>query len=115
MALPTPKRLQGASPAHRRAPKQERELAIKFGGRVTKGSGNQSEKGDVRVKGVTRIEAKTTSAKSFSVTREMIAKIENAALGGGEIPALVIEFLGPDGKPQSSCLVMPAWAAEGGL
>ena len=69
-------------------------------------------KGDVRVRGIARIECKTTSRKSFSVTREMIDKIENAAVAAGELPVLVIEFLDRAGKPSGSVLVMPEWAVD---
>jgi hypothetical protein len=112
MSLPTPKRLQRGAAAHNRAPFQEREIAKRVGGKVTKASGAQMEKGDARVKGVVRIEAKSTSNKSFSVTREIIDKIEAAALGAGEVPYLEIELLGPDGRPTHRVAVMPTWALD---
>ncbi len=99
MGLLTPKRLQRGAAAHNRAPVQEREIANRIGGKVTKASGAQMEKGDARIKGLLRVEAKSTSNKSFSVTREMIEKIEAAALGAGEVPYIEIELLGPDGRP----------------
>jgi len=108
-----PKRLKGMhTPSHARSKNQERELARRVSGRVTQGSGNGLEKGDVRLKGVCRIEAKTTMAKSFSVTREMVEKIEIAAISSGELPVLVVEFLGSDGKPQSSVALMPMWVLD---
>jgi hypothetical protein len=108
-----PKRLKGKqSPSHARSPRQEKEIAKRIGGRVTRGSGCGNEKGDVRVKGVVRLEAKTTMAKSFSVTLEMIGKIEDAAVCSGELPVLVVEFLNPEGKPVASATVMPSWALD---
>ncbi len=96
--------------AHRRAPKQERELARRVGGQQVRGSGCGNEKGDVRIKGVARIEAKTTSHASFSVTKAMVEKIERAALSCGEVPVIVVEFLGPTGAPEHELALMPMWA-----
>lgn len=112
MTLRLPKRLKPVSPAHRRAPFQEKEVAKRIGGRTTKASGASYEKGDARRKGFVRVECKCTSNKSFSITREMIEKIENAALGSGEIPVIEIELLGPDGRPQHKVAVVPSWALE---
>lgn len=98
--------------SHYRAPKQERQLADRLGGRTVKGSGVGAEKGDVRIKGVLRIEAKCTRNKSFSVTREMVEKIENAALGSGEVPAIVIEFLDEKGNPVAELAVVPTYVLE---
>jgi Holliday junction resolvase len=69
-------------------------------------------KGDVRKKRVLRLECKCTKNKSFSVTREMVEKIENAALGAGEVPAILIEFLGPDGKPLHEVAVVPRYVLD---
>jgi hypothetical protein len=105
--------MRGASPAHRRAPDQERELAAKVGGRVVARSGaGVFEKADVRRVGVLRLEAKVTSSRSFSVTREMLRKLEDAAAGAGELPALIVEFLGADGLPAGSVAIVPGWAVE---
>jgi Holliday junction resolvase len=114
MSLAKPKRLAqvGSTPAHSRSRKQEREVARRLGGKTTLASGALSEKGDVRLKGVVRIECKTTMAKSFSVTKEMIEKIEHAALSAGELPAVVVEFITPKGKPLSSVAVVPMWALD---
>lgn len=109
--LKHPKRLQSfQTPSHARAPKQEGELAAKLGGRRVKGSGCGDEKGDVRLEGVARIECKTTKAKSFSVTREMIKKVEEAALNAGEVPVIVVEFI--DAGKYSDVAVIPMWALE---
>ena len=76
----------------------EKKIAKDVGGRRTTGSGNKLEKCDVRLNGVLRIEHKATGNKSFSVTREMLEKIELAARGCDEIPILVVEFLDERGK-----------------
>lgn len=108
-----PKRSKGKhTKSHERAPFQERALAKRMGGDVTRGSGNGLIKGDVRIKGIARIEAKTTKHKSFSITKEMLDKIEDAALSSNELPAIVVEFLGPDGKPDREVAVVPMWAIE---
>ena len=104
--LPSSKK-QRASKAHTHADKQERRLAKKLGGRTTAASGALDEKGDVRLKGIARIEAKCTSNKSFSVTSEMIQKIENASVGHGEVPVIQIEFLGQRGQVIDSVAVIP--------
>lgn len=79
-------------PSQKRAQKQERETALRLGGRQTPASGARDVKGDVRVKRVARIECKTTKHKSFSVTLDMVRKIEDAALSSGEVPVLLVEF-----------------------
>jgi len=111
MALKIPKRLK-LHPSIQRSKYQERELAKRVGGQVTVGSGNKDVKGDVRKKRVMRIEAKTTGNKSFSVTREIIRKIEEAALASDELPALVVEFIDGKGKVQSSVAVVPLYVLE---
>lgn len=111
--LRTPKRSKGVkTPSHNRAPKQEKSLAGRLGGNTVKGSGCGFEKGDVRIKGVARIEAKCTKNKSFSVTREMVEKIENAALNSGELPAMVIEFLDEHGNPTHELAVVPTYVLD---
>lgn len=111
MALPVPKRLKGKThKAHQRSPQQERQRARELGGKPTKASGAVAgHRGDVRVQGVLRLELKTTQRKSFSVTPELIQKIENAALPSGEIPALEVEFLDDKGKPTMSVCVVPTY------
>lgn len=52
----------------------------------------------MRLNGVLRLEHKATQNKSFSVTREMLEKIELAGRGCDEIPILVVEFLDERGK-----------------
>lgn len=66
----------------------------------------------MRVRGVLRIEAKTTKNKSFSVTREMIEKIESAAAMTGELPFLVIEFIDDTGRSLKQVAVCPMWVLD---
>lgn len=106
------KRRKVVNNAYHRSAAQEKEIASRVGGRLTPRSGAGKEKGDVRLKGMARIEAKTTSRKSFSVTLDMLDKLSNASLPTGEIPIHVIEFLDSEGKPIQSLAVMPLWAAE---
>lgn len=100
------------SPSHVRSKRQEKELAKRTKGRVTPGSGNGSVKGDVRVKGLMRIEAKTTKHRSFSVSLDMVEKLENAALPDGELPVLVIEFNNGKGKKIKELLVVPSYVLD---
>jgi len=101
------------SNAHRRAPKQEKECAKRIGGTITPRSGAGDVKGDVRIKGYARIECKTTLQKSFSITRELVRKIEEAALASqGELPAFCIEFLNPDGERDCEIAVVPVFVLE---
>lgn len=100
------------SKAYRRAPKQEKELAKRARSWRTPGSGNGKIKGDVQVVGLARIECKCTQKKSFSVTREMIEKIENAGLGAGEVPFIHVEFIDEKGKPECEVAVIPMHALE---
>ena len=100
------------SNAHRRAPKQERECAARLGATVTPRSGAGDVKGDVRKKGYSRIECKTTLHQSFAITRELVRKIEEAALASGELPGVEIEFLHPDGKRDCAVAVVPLYVLE---
>lgn len=98
------KRKAKPTPSHFRSKKQEREIAT----RLVPRSGAGETKGDVRVKGVLRIECKTTKNKSFPVTLEMIQKIEEAAVSTGEMPAIVVEF-NRDGKKIAEVAVVPVY------
>lgn len=98
-----------ASASHKRARLQEKEVSVRLGGRPTPGSGAFDVKGDVRVKSVARVECKTTKHKSFSVTLDMARKIEEAALAGGEMPVLLIEFNDGEGRKLSELAVIPSY------
>lgn len=103
--------LKGNS-SYRRSRKQEKELATRLGGKKTLASGSKSEKGDVRVRGVLRIEAKTTKHKSFSVTIDMVRQIEDAALCSDELPCIVIEFNDGAGKKVKEIAVVPTYVLD---
>lgn len=105
--LKLPKRMQGLDNTHDRSKVQEAGLARQLGGRTTIGSGNKHEKGDVRLKGLTRIECKNTHEQGFRVTTEMIAKIGQAATGAGEIPFMQVDLGVKDGKAMESFYVLP--------
>lgn len=109
--LAVPKRLQG-SKGYRRSPNQEKELAKRFTGHRTQASGSRDEKGDVRKIGVMRVEAKTTQAKSFRITSEMLDKIEDASLPAGEVPAVIVEFIDDNGKPIREVAVVPSYVLD---
>lgn len=98
--------------SHKRSKAQERETAKRVGGRLTPASGAGSVKGDVRKKRVVRIECKTTQNKSFSVTREMVDRLEAAATLSGEMPVLVIEFNDGKGRKLSELVVCPSYVLD---
>lgn len=100
------------SNSHRRSKRQEKQLSIAMSARQTPASGSRDVKGDLRIKGVARIEAKTTKNKSFSVTMDMVEKIENAAVMSGEMPAIVVEFNDGLGHALKSVAIIPLYALE---
>jgi hypothetical protein len=92
-----------------RSKTQERATAARLSGQVTRGSGSGAhDKGDVQIKGLAKIECKTTQYKSFSVTADLIDKIESHALQAGELPVMEIE-IDNAGTPRTVC-VIPEWA-----
>lgn len=95
-----------------RSAKQEKETAKKLKANLVSGSGCGKKKGDVFIDGVLRLECKTTEKKSFSLKREIVEKIQNAAIGSGEIPAVYIEFINDKGTPDMEVAVVPTWAFE---
>lgn len=98
--------------SHRRAPRQEKEVGERFKGFKTPASGAREVKGDVRVKGKLRIECKTTKNKSFSVTLDMLRKIEAAGLTAGELGLLFVEFTDGFGKKLGEFAVIPTYAID---
>lgn len=98
--------------SHKRAPKQEKEIAALTKGRLTPRSGAGDVKGDVRLKGIARIECKTTKNKSFSVTLDMVEKLEMEAALSGELPVFVIEFIDHNGKKIKDLAVCPSYVLE---
>ena len=111
-AVPKAKRAN-ISPSHQRAKNQEREVAGRFARLLTPASGARDVKGDVRVSGVLRLECKTTKNKSFSVTLDMIRKIEEAALSTGEMPAILVEFNDGAGNKICEVAVVPSYVLDG--
>jgi Holliday junction resolvase len=103
------KKLLNAS--QKRAKKQEKEQAQVLRAQRVVASGSGVEKGDVRKRGLLRLECKTTKHASFSVTREMVRKIEEAALSSGEMPAIVVEF-NDNGKKVMEVAVVPLYALQ---
>lgn len=98
--------------SHRRAVKQESELAKRVKGIQTAASGSREVKGDVRKRGVMRIEAKTTKNKSFSVTLDMVRKIMDAAVGSAEVPVIVVEFNDGFNKRIAEIAVVPTYVLD---
>jgi hypothetical protein len=98
--------------SYRRSRKQEKELSIRLRGRQTVASGSKAEKGDVRVRRILRLEAKTTKHRSFSVTLDMINQIEEAALSSEELPCILIEFNDGNGKRIKEVAVVPSYVLD---
>lgn len=72
--------------------KQEARVAVKLGGEVQRGSGNQPHKrGDVKARELL-VECKTTEARSIRVEAKWLEKITREALEAGKEPALNIEI-----------------------
>lgn len=105
-------RTQNLTKSHKRAPKQESEIAKLVKGRKVAASGAKDVKGDVRLKRVARIECKTTKHKSFSVTLDMIEKLEEAAVLTGELPIFVIEMNDGNGKKLKDVVVCPSYVLD---
>jgi hypothetical protein len=116
MSLPTPRRLKKpantGTVAQGHAPRQEKALAERVNGKTIPASGALDEKGDVRIAGFLRIEAKCTARKSFSITQDMLSKIENAAIGEGEIPMIVVDFLTDTGAVKNTVCVVPDYVLD---
>lgn len=82
----------GATPSHARSRAQEAETATRTGGNLVHRSGAGLVKGDVRKRGLMRVENKTTKYKSFGVNEEHIAKLLDSVAGTTEIPFMQIEL-----------------------
>lgn len=108
----TPKRLGGQTDNDNQRKGRAHEAASvkRMGGRAVKGSGAGREKGDVRRVGVARIECKTTVKRSYSLTRDMIEKVEaSVPAGSSEIPFMEIRVDDQSASPKT-CFVFPSWA-----
>jgi hypothetical protein len=85
-------RRKGLRKARKVSQQQERDIAEELRGRTQPGSGNQrGAKGDVRVHGKLRVEAKFTTAGSYSLHLDDLYKIAGEC-GVGEKPVLVIDY-----------------------
>lgn len=92
--------------AKKRSRLQEGRIANDLGGDVQKASGaTDFAKGDVRVQGELGVEAKHTSAKSFTLKLSDIQKIRSEALTRGEDWAMQVEFVGQAGKSQKVAVI----------
>lgn len=86
--------------------RQELDIAEELGGRVQLASGALAgSKGDVRIKGAYRIEAKFTKAGSYSLKLEDLYKIMSEC-GAGEKPLFIIDFLDPTGRTRDRFAVL---------
>lgn len=111
--MKTPKRMCGIKgKAHAFAPKQEKDNAKKLGGETIKGSGSGYHKGDVRIRDVVRLECKCTTKKSFSITEDILDKIEDAACSAGELPFIEVAFLDDRGAEKRKIVVCPSWVLD---
>ena len=112
--LRQPKRkLIYSSASHANAPKQEARAAKRIGGSTVPGSGAGAEKGDARKRGVARLECKNTIHSSFTVTLDMLRKIEDAAAMAAELPCIHIEFITKDGKQRRGAVcVVPEYVLD---
>lgn len=81
----------------RLARKAEEKTAELHGGRITPGSGSgRATKNDVRNEKWS-FEVKSTSHKTYPLTREVLKKAEDNAMVDGRHMALVVEFVNPPG------------------
>ena len=108
MALTSKRMRLGKS--QRRARQQEAEAAERLGGDQVKGSGSGYQKGDVRVRGMCRVECKTTKHRSFRVTLADIEKIEAATFGACELPVIEVEL--DNQRTRAKVAVIPLWALD---
>jgi hypothetical protein len=88
--------------------RQEKRLGKILDGRRRSGSGsNKLAPGDaIGTRGLG--EAKQTAAKSISIKRAWLAKIEAEAMGEGLVPVFHFEFIGADGDPECRHMT-PGW------
>jgi len=74
----------------------EASVARTFGGRITVGSGNKEDKGDVKVKSGAHdilFECKATNGATMRIKAAWLVKITEEA-GFNRIPALCVKFMG---------------------
>jgi hypothetical protein len=84
-----------AKHTRRAAIRQEDSIAKDMGGRRQPGSGAlPGIKGDVRVEGIYRIEAKHTRQKTYRLDRAELSKIRGECTGW-EVPLFIVDFVDP--------------------
>ena len=89
-------RRQTPKQKRRAAIRQEDDLARQLGGRRQPGSGAlPGIKGDVKVAGKYRVEAKYTRNKTYRLDRTELGKIRGEC-AGLEVPLFVVDFVDPD-------------------
>lgn len=91
----------------RRSMKQEEEIASRSvdGFRVHGSGALPGSKGDVRVPGKFRYEAKYTRAKSYTVEARELRKIRAEATGD-EVPVFEVHFLDTNGKAEERWVLL---------
>ncbi len=80
------------------SPKQECRVAKLVGGKNTPASGAKEIKGDVRLKGLLRIECKATEKSIYLLSYRVIDKIKEQALSCAELPCVQVDFIGDISK-----------------
>ena len=108
--LPNPKNLRKNQRLSRKQEKRTKDRVARATGSgfLTKGSGNQSEKGDVLCRGVIRVENKTTTKGSYSLKLSDFNKLNRACRLNGELPCFEIQFTDDSGKEKLSVVAIPA-------
>jgi len=103
-----PKSGNRGSAIQKRSKAQEKGASKRYDMEIQPASGSMEHaKGDLRRRGGRRGECKYTAAKSFTLKKSVLEKIEEEALGD-EIPFLEIEF--QDFHPYRRYVVLPDWA-----
>lgn len=74
----------------------EKKAAKKLGGRLTPASGASGKKGDIYIQRF-MVECKSTQAESMGVQKEWLDKVRREALAAGQLPALLLQFIQPNG------------------
>ena len=108
------KNLNPKSYSHEYSPIQELKSAKEFGGVLQPNSGRGYKKGDwvkysKNGEKLLVVDDKNTTKSSFSVTRKILEKIENDALGQNALPLLHVE-INSDTISAKEFFVMPKWA-----
>lgn len=76
----------------------ETKVAKRLGARLTSGSGNKLDKGDM-VLADFRIESKATKNRSMSLKLHWLEKIHEQAVAKAQQPALALQFVDDAGEP----------------